>query len=122
MYVAEHGKGRLFLYPERLEPKKLAGVINWVITEAIPVPFVSTNMKNIEIVPWEGPDGEMVLFVVNLDPRQDKQGTLAVRGLYSRAQELTCEARPDIPTEKRDGTTRLKLRLHRGGCLILTLK
>lgn len=121
LLMAGHGRGRVYLWPEPMRSAQRLDVLRMVLEEAVPVPYVRTDLARIEIVPRVGPSGERYLFVTNLDPRQACEGEVLVRGRFRRVVDLSCEARPQVPVVGEEGVTRIPLKLRPGGAVFLSL-
>jgi hypothetical protein len=121
LLVAKIGKGRLYLWPDRISVSRKADILEMVLDEVIPVRSVRTDLSNIEIVPRVGASGERYLFVVNLDAKAPRDGEVAVRGKFENVVDLSCEARPRVPVKHAKGVTSIPLHLKAGNAVFLAL-
>jgi hypothetical protein len=118
------GEGAVYLWPGAVSAGGDAGrleVIDAVVGEVVPVPFVATELPSVEIVTREDDAGGRYLFLVNLDATAAATGEVLVRGDVGPVVDMSCDARPAVPTRSAEGVTSIPVRLHAGGGVFLSL-
>jgi hypothetical protein len=119
--TARFGKGRIYLCPDRLSVSKQADPLQKALDEVMPTKYIQTDLTRIEVVLRAGEWGKVFLFVINLDAREARQGELFVRGKFGKVADLSCEAKPRVPTRPEGGRTAVPVRLPPGGAVFLSL-
>ena len=122
LLVGRLGQGRLYLWPEPFHAAGDATPLLEALDGVIPVPYTRTDLPRIEIVPRTASSGARLLFIVNLDPSSPRQGQVQVRGRFGKVTDISCDARPDVPVQDREGVTLIPVRLHSGGAVLLQLE
>ncbi|HPA16258.1 MAG TPA: beta-galactosidase [Verrucomicrobiae bacterium] len=117
----ECGAGRVLLSAEPFANPEQQDALAALQATMAPVPLVSADVPDIEILPRQGAADEMFLFVVNLSAREQREGALRVRGRFNAVTELTSDCRPEVPVAHAGGTTRIPLRLAPGTAVFLRL-
>ena len=115
------GKGTLYLTWTRLEEKSREDLLWEAVKEVLPDPFLRTDLPHLEVVPRVDDRDNLYLFLVNLDPSKELNGTVEVRGAFTEAVELSCQERPRLKLVVRDGYSRVPVLLHPGGGLFVQL-
>jgi hypothetical protein len=121
LWSAPCGAGRVALSMEPFATADGLEALAALQTSVLPVPLISTEVPDLEILPRQNATGELFLFVINLSAREARQGEVAVRGVYRAVTELSCDCWPPVPLAQGVGITRIPVLLAPGTALFLRL-